>query len=64
MPFDKKKYDIEYQKSKLKRIPLNVTPEKYSEIKEHAVGRSETVNGFIKRAIDETIARDKKAGRK
>ena len=54
-----KKASIEYAKKNLKRIPLDVPKEKYTEIKAHAVERSETVNGFIKRAIDETMLRDK-----
>lgn len=59
MAFDKKKYDMEYAKQKLHRIPLTVPKEKYDEIKTHSAARSETVNGFIKRAIDETISNDK-----
>lgn len=58
MTFDKKKYDMEYAKEKLKRIPLTVSKEKFDEIKTHSAARSETVNGFIKRAIDETILND------
>lgn len=58
--FNKKEYDIQYQKTHLKRIPLDVPLAKYQEIKEHIETRSETVNGFIKRAIDETIQNDKK----
>ena len=61
MPFDKKKYDQEYKKTKLKRIPLDVPVEKYNQIKDHAEAHSETVNGFIKRAIDETIEKEKRA---
>lgn len=61
MTFDKSKYDLEYKKTKLKRIPLDVPVEKYNQIKDHAVSRSETVNGFIKRAIDEAIEKDKKS---
>ena len=58
MPANKTSYQIEYAKEKLKRIPLDVPKEKYAEIKAHAMERSETVNGFIKRAIDETMQRD------
>ena len=54
----KKQYNIEYAKSNIKRIPLDVQKDKYTEIKQHAETRGETVNGFIKRAIDETIERD------
>ena len=55
---DRKEYLINYHREKLKRIPLDVTKEKYQQIKDHAEGNSETVNGFIKRAIDETMQRD------
>ncbi len=54
----KKQYDIEYAKTHLKRVPLDLRLDKYDEIKAHAEGRAESVNGFIKRAIDETIERD------
>ena len=54
----KKQYDLEYAKTHLKRVPLDLRIEKYDEIKAHAEGKSESVNGFIKRAIDETIERD------
>ena len=49
---------IEYAKNNLKRIPLDVQKEHYERIKAHAESRGESVNGFIKRAIDETIERD------
>ena len=58
MPFDKNKYMNDYRNAKLKRIPLDVTKEKYSEIAKHAKRRGESVNGFIKRAIDEAMSRD------
>ncbi len=55
---NKRKYNIEYTKTHLKRVPLEVSLQKYEEIKTHAQERSETVNGFIKRAINETMERD------
>ena len=55
----KKQYDLEYAKKHLKRIPLDVRLEKYNEIKTHATNNGESVNGFVKRAIDETMERDK-----
>lgn len=42
----------------MKRIPLDVQKDKYEEIKAHAERQNESVNGFIKRAIDETIEHD------
>ena len=49
---------MEYAKNNLKRIPLDVQKEHYERIKAHAESRGESVNGFIKRAVDEAIARD------
>lgn len=56
---NKKKYNIEYKKAKLKRVPLDLSLEKYEELKAHCRDRSEPINGFIKRAIDEQMRRDK-----
>lgn len=50
--------NIDYAKRKLKRIPLDVQKEHYEYIKTHAEKTGESVNGFIKRAIFETIERD------
>lgn len=55
---NKKNYNIQYKKDKLKRVPLELPLDKYDEVKEHASKMSESVNGFIKRAIKETIERD------
>ena len=47
-----------YAKAKLKRIPLDVQKEKYEEIKMAADRSGESVNGHIKKAIDERMERD------
>lgn len=64
MPITEKRKEtmIEYAKKNLKRIPLDVQKQTYEAIKAHAEGRGETVNGFIKRAIDETMAHDNNVG--
>lgn len=49
-----KKYDQE----KIDRIPLRVPKGKKELIQAHVTSRGESVNAFINRAIDETIARD------
>ena len=54
----KAKYDIEYAKNKIKRIPLDVQKEKYEEIKAAATAAGESVNGYIKKAVDERMERD------
>lgn len=56
----KSKYDIQYAKTKLKRIPLDVQKEKYEEIKTAATAAGESVNGYIKKAIDQRMERDSK----
>lgn len=48
----RKEYLYGYQKTKLKRIPLDVQKEKYEEIKSAATAAGEPVNGYIKKAID------------
>ena len=53
----RKEYLYDYQKSKLKRIPLDVQKEKYEEIKAAADHAGESVNGYIKKAIDERMER-------
>ena len=55
---DKAKYDISYAKAKLKRIPLDVQKEKYEEIKTAATAAGESVNGYIKEAINQRILRE------
>lgn len=55
---EKARYDIEYAKAKLKRIPLDVPKEKYEQIKAAAEAVNESVNGYIKKAIDERIERE------
>lgn len=49
---NKKAYNINYAKDKLKRIPLDVQKEKYDQIKAAADNVNESVNGYIKKAID------------
>lgn len=47
-----------YNKEHLKRVPLDMQKTDYEILKQHVDARGETVNGFIKRAISETIERD------
>lgn len=55
---NKTKYNLKYNKDHYKRVPLDVTFEKYEEIKRCADLHGEKVNTFIKIAIDERINRD------
>ena len=53
MPANSKaEYDMLYAKKNLKRIPLNVQKEKYVEIQLAAQSSGESVNGYIKKAIN------------
>lgn len=54
----KRKYNIKYKADHYKRIPLDVTFDKYDEIKSAADRKGETVNGFIKTAIDTRLKGD------
>ena len=55
-----KKATTKYKEKNIKRIPLDVQKEKYDEIKAAADRAGETVNGYIKRAIDERMERENK----
>lgn len=56
---NKLKYNLEYAKKNLKRIPLDVQKEKYEEIKAAADKAGETVNGYIKKAVDDRMEKEK-----
>lgn len=55
---NKTKYNLQYAKENLKRIPLDVQKEKYEEIKAAADAIGEKVNSYIKIAINEKMKRD------
>ena len=63
MPYNETAYKAsqKYKAGNIKRVPLDMQKSTYEEIKAHAEARSESVNGFIKRAISETMERDKAA---
>ena len=42
-------------------VKVRMTPERRSAVQAHAEARGESVNGFIGRAIDETMERDNAA---
>lgn len=53
-----KAYSIQYEKEKLKRIPLNVQKEEYEIIKAAADRAGLAVNSYIKLAIREKLNRE------
>ncbi|MBQ5397905.1 MAG: hypothetical protein IIU14_00535 [Ruminococcus sp.] len=50
-----------YMKNNYDEIKIRVPKGEKEKIKCHADSNAESVNGFIKRAIDETIERDKES---
>lgn len=55
----RKEYLKEYRKNKLKRIPLDVSPQLYEQIKAAADKEGESVNGLIRHAVSVYILRKK-----
>ena len=55
---NKAKYDMQYAKNNLKRIPLDVRKEKYEQIRAAAEAADQSVNLYIKTAIDQRMERD------
>ena len=50
---------IKYMREKYDRVNLTMIPKgKKRKVGEHAKSRGESLNGFINRAIDETMERD------
>lgn len=64
MPYTEASYRAvqRYKAAKIKRVPLDMQIVKYEVLQAHAAARGESVNGFIKRAIQETIERDQQKG--
>ena len=63
VPYNETSYKAsqKYKAGNIKRVPLDIQKSMYEEIKTHAEIQGESVNGFIKRAIQEAIARDNAA---
>ena len=58
----RKAANAKYEAETVERISLVIPKGRKDTIKAHAEARGESVNGFINRAIDETIQRDKGDG--
>ena len=50
-----------YMKNNYDRIAVNVTKGKKDILKTHARSTGESLNGFVNRAIDETLERDRQS---
>ena len=58
----KRDYNVQYIKDNIKRIPLDVQKDHFETIKAAAYSAGESVNGYIKKAIDERMERDQQEG--
>ena len=58
----KTRYDIAYKKKNIKRVPLDMQKSDYEELKAAADARGEAVNEYIKNAIKERMAMDRRVG--
>ncbi len=66
MPITEKRKEsmYEYARKNIKRVPLDVQKEQYERIKAAADAAGESVNGYIKKAIDERMERETTATRR
>lgn len=60
MPTDAERKAIrKYESIKIEKTTIRLTKGKLEDIRSHAFERGESLNGFIVRAIDEAMERDK-----
>lgn len=55
---NKNKYINKWKKENVKRICLEISPDKYQQIKANTEKTGESVNGYIKKAIDDRLSKD------
>ena len=53
--FDKKAYNLDYARKKLKRIPLDIQIESFEKWKKYAEIAGLSLNTFIKKSVEEKI---------
>ena len=61
MPYNEASYKAsqKYRANNIKRVPLDMQITDYEKVKAYAETHGESVNGFIKRAIQEAMERGK-----
>ena len=59
MTYSEKQYaaSVKYKAAKIKRVPLDMQISEYDQLKRAATVNGETVNGFIKAAIRDRLAK-------
>lgn len=55
---NKVRYNVEYAKNNYKRVPLDLKKDKYEQIKAAAEKSGESVNGYIKTAVEQRMQRE------
>ena len=55
---NKVRYNVEYAKNNYKRVPLDLKKDKYEQIKVAAEKSGESVNGYIKTAVEQRMQRE------
>ena len=58
----KAEYKNKWISEKCDRVNLVLPKGRKADLQSHAAAREESLNGFVNRAIDETVERDKAAG--
>lgn len=53
-----KEATLKYRAEHIRRIPVDMQIEEYEKVKDYAQIRGETLSGFVKRAIRETMQSD------
>ena len=56
---EKAKYDVDYAKKNIKRVPLDMQKDDYDKLQAAASAAGEKVNTYIKRAIFERMERNR-----
>lgn len=56
---EKKKYNMEYAKKNIKRVPLDMLKSDYEKLQAAAAAAGEPVNTYIKKAIADRMEKEK-----
>lgn len=59
IPESQKKSAYKYKQNKIKRVPLDMQKSEYEKLQISAESVGMSINGFIKKAIEEKIKREK-----
>jgi predicted HicB family RNase H-like nuclease len=51
-----------YMKENYDELKVRIPKGRKAQLQEHAQGQGESLNGFVNRAIDETVTQDKERG--